>query len=170
MACSGRRFAPPLMLSVSWTERYPAMSPSEDTNEATRCEWRTLGFFYDRDDRTRKWRLVGSLDGLQSFVAILRAYGRDPRNARQSEHDHYGPYMYLKVMTWPDPGIDGDAIYGSLGDLIRLAGLIEQRLQKATPGDTFGIADAYTRGCEYDLVFEVADAGFDPATADPCLA
>ena len=145
------------------------MTPSEATNEATRKEWRQLGFFYDRDDRNREWRLVGSLDGLHAFVELLHAYGRDPRNGKQGAHDHFGPYMYLTVMTWPDPGISSRAIYGSRADLIRLAELTEERLRHATVGDTVSISEAYGPGCEYGLVLEVKDAGFDPAEADPCL-
>ena len=145
------------------------MTPSEATNAASRREWRDLGFFYDRNDSAREWRLVGSLDGLRVFVELLQTYSRNPRHAGQSEHDHYGPYMYLKVMTWPDPGINSNAIYGTLDDLKRLARLIAQRLQHATPGDTCAVGKAYEPGCEYELVLEIRDAGFDPPEADPCL-
>ncbi len=145
------------------------MSPSEATNAATRREWRELGFFYDRSDTTRQWRIIGSIAGLCAFVEMLYAYSRNPRNAMQSEHDHYGPYMYLKIMTWPEAGIDRNAIYGSLNDLNGLAQLIEQRLHQAIPGDTLTVGKAYVPECEYDLVLEIMDAGFDPAAADPCL-
>ena len=68
-----------------------------------------------------------------------------------------------------DAGISGNAIHGSLDDLRRLAGLIEQRLREATPGDTLAVGKTYVPECEYDLVLEIRDAGFDPAGADPCL-
>ena len=145
------------------------MTPSEATNSATRREWQALGFFYDRDDAARTWRIVGSIAGLRAFVELLQAYCREPRNAGLGEHDHYGPYMYLKIMTWHDAGISGNAIHGSLDDLRRLAGLIEQRLREATPGDTLAVGKTYVPECEYDLVLEIRDAGFDPAGADPCL-
>jgi hypothetical protein len=70
----------------------------------TRREWRELGFFYDRDDVSKEWRLVGSREGLRHFAGLLRAYVADPRNEMKSEHEHYGPYMYLEVMTWPEAG------------------------------------------------------------------
>lgn len=47
------------------------------------------------------------------FVLALRTYCDGPRNAKLSEHDHYGPYVYLKVMTWSVAGIDGNSIHGA---------------------------------------------------------
>ena len=54
-----------------------------------------LGFFYDRDDASKEWILVGSRAGLQRFADLLHAYVADPRHETLSEHEHYGPYMYL---------------------------------------------------------------------------
>jgi hypothetical protein len=44
--------------------------PSEATNRATRREWRELGFFYLRDDRTKVWTLAGSRAGLLVSVML----------------------------------------------------------------------------------------------------
>jgi hypothetical protein len=145
------------------------MTPTEATNADIRREWRDFGFFYERNDNTREWRLIGSHDGLLGFVDLLQTYCRDPRNAGKFEHEHYGPYLYLKVLTYPDPGINNNAIHGTFEDLKRLARLIEQRLQHATPGDTCAVGKAYAPGCEYELILEIRDADFDPAEADPCL-
>jgi hypothetical protein len=76
--------------------------PSNVVNEKTRGEWRALGFFYEVNHEAKVWTLVGSRAGLLCFSDALRAYVADPRNALESEHEHYGPYMYLKVMTWPE--------------------------------------------------------------------
>ena len=65
-------------------------------NKATRREWRALGFFYDRDDVGRKWRLIGSRAGLLRFKEALLRYAADPRNAGISEHEHFGPYSTLR--------------------------------------------------------------------------
>jgi hypothetical protein len=64
-------------------------------------EWRQLGFYYDRDDRlyVNQWRFFGSKKGLQNFVSMLDKYTNNPANDILSEHDHYGPYSYLKIMT-----------------------------------------------------------------------
>ena len=145
------------------------MTPSEATNAVTRSEWRELGFFYDVDEATRQWRLVGSPGGLRAFSGLLHVYCSKPRNAAKSEHDHYGPYMYLTIMTWPTPGIDGGSIHGTIDDLTRLARIVEQRLQNATPGDVIPLAEAFAPGCEFELVLEIRDDGFDPAEVDPCL-
>lgn len=145
------------------------MTLTEATNAATRREWRELGFFYEVDDGVREWHLVGSPNGLSAFPDLIRSYCRRPLHDARSEHDHYGPYMYLKIMTWPQAGIDRDSIHGTIEDLERLASLIEHRLRSATPGDRISIAEAFTPACEYGLVLEVKSEGFDPAEADPCL-
>src|SRR5882672_6668075 len=102
--------------------------PSEATNDATRREWRELGFFYDRDDANKVWRLTGSRAGLLRFRDVLLSYVTDPRNASDSEHEHYGPYSYLEVMTSPNAGFDHHEIYGSVSDLRRLSVLIDAKL------------------------------------------
>src|ERR1035438_7741098 len=79
--------------------------PSDATNRATTQEWRELGFFYDRDDRARVWKLTGSRSGLLRFRDLLLSYVADPCNALEAEHEHYGPYAYLEVMTLPRGGV-----------------------------------------------------------------
>jgi hypothetical protein len=142
--------------------------PSDATNEATRREWRELGFFYDRNDETKVWRLVGSRSGLLRFRDVLSAYADDPSNDYKSEHEHYGPY-FLEIMTWPEPGFDDHAIHGSLADLKRLAAIVENRLAVAQPGDTVCIQDEFAANSPYALIFEVREDDFDPARADPML-
>ena len=143
--------------------------PSDAVNEKTREEWRALGFFYDVDDEAKVWTLVGSRAGLLCFRDALRAYVADPRNALESEHEHYGPYMYLKVMTWPEAGFDNNAIRGPLADLARLAALVEGNLAAAQPGSTVRIHDEFAADSPYTLVLEVREDSFDPATSDPLL-
>jgi hypothetical protein len=96
-------------------------------------------------------------------------YAANPRNEAKSEHDHYGPYMYLKVMTWTEPGIDRNAIYGTVRDLRRLANVIESKIQDARPGSALRIQEEFARYCEYSLLLDVRDEDFDPASADPEL-
>ena len=62
-------------------------------------EWRALGFYYDCDDRrdVNQWRFYGSKPGLQNVVSLLEKYTANPHNDTLSEHDHYGPYSYLKI-------------------------------------------------------------------------
>lgn len=143
--------------------------PSDATNEATRTEWRELGFFYDRNDETKAWRLVGSRSGLLRFRDALLEYVDDPSNDYKSEHEHYGPYWYLEIMTWPEPGFDDHAIYGSLPDLKRLAAIVETKLAVAQPDETICIRDEFAANTPYALILEVREDGFDPAQADPML-
>jgi hypothetical protein len=144
--------------------------PSEAVNDATRKEWRNLGFFYDRSDDTKEWRLVGSRSGLLMFCDLLLRYVGNPRNAANSEHDHYGPYMYLEIMTATKPGIDRHAIYGALQDLRRLASLIEAKLKNTGAGSVLRIREEFAGNCEYALLLDVRDESFDPASCDPELS
>jgi hypothetical protein len=143
--------------------------PSDEVNKQTRAEWRALGFFYDRDDEAKVWELIGSRAGLMCFRDALLAYVDDPHNAKESEHEHYGPYMYLKIMTWQEAGFDNNAIRGPLADLLRLAELIETKLAKAQPGSVFRIQEEFITNSPYALVLQVREDGFDPATADQLL-
>jgi hypothetical protein len=143
--------------------------PSEATNNATRREWRKLGFFYDRDDDSKSWRLIGSGAGLLRFRDALLSYATDPRNATDSEHEHFGPYSYLKVMTAPNAGFDGHSIHGSVSDIRRLATLIETMLAPAHAGATIRIREDFAPDSLYALVLDVREDGFDPASADPML-
>jgi len=143
--------------------------PSNQVNTRTREEWRSLGFFYDVDEHAQVWKFIGSRAGLLRFRDALSAYVADPRKASESEHEHYGPYMYLKIMTWRDTGIDKNAIRGPLPDLARLAAVVEARLATAKPGSVLRIQDEFAADSPYALVLEVREDSFDPATADPLL-
>ena len=143
--------------------------PSDATNRATRREWRELGFFYDRDDRTKVWKLTGSRAGLLRFRDALLSYVAVGRNALKSEHKHYGPYKYLEIMTWPEAGFDKHAVRGSLADLTRLAKLVESKLATALSGSPVLIQEEFAPDSPYALVLDLREDGFDPATADPIL-
>ena len=145
------------------------MSPSEATNQATRDEWRELGFFYERTDEPPRWRFVGSAAGLANLVKLLDAYVRDPRNETISEHDHYGPYMYLKVQTSESANIDSQSIRGTLADLARLRDLIADGLRDLRPGQSLAIAPEYSPAVSFPLRLELREPEFDPASADSAL-
>ena len=102
--------------------------PSAKINEATLREWRELGFFYDRDDSAKEWRITGSKGNLNRFVKILRDYASDARNHVISEHEHYGPYMYLEIGTWATPEITDHWIAGPWNNLLELAAVVEARI------------------------------------------
>jgi hypothetical protein len=142
---------------------------AEQMNRMMRERWRELGFYYDFDEALSRWRLVGSRSGLLKFRDILNGYADDPRNDKISEHEHYGPYSYLKLMTWAEAEITGDAICGTLPDFRRLAAMIGEKLKASSTGGAFTIGDEYAGGSKATLEFEVREEGFDPASADQLL-
>jgi len=139
----------------------------EKMDEATRQDWRDLGFFYDQDKDARCWRFIGSKSGLLNFSTILNDYIADERNAALSEHEHYGPYWYLKIITWNEAVISERDITGTLDDFRRLGEIVKQRLENALPNDTFEIDKEYAPNNEFKLRFEVREDGFDPSEEDP---
>ncbi len=145
------------------------MSPSEKTNAATRKEWRELGSYYKTDDEQKQWRFVGSRNGLLRLPSLLDQYVSDPRNVAKSEHEHYGPYMYLKIMTWSEPDIVKGSIHGKLEDLSRLAVLLRSKLQGQEPGSEVVVGSEYSPDVKYSLLFEIMQDDFDPASVDPEL-
>lgn len=142
---------------------------SEAVNQVTREEWRKLGFFYEFDTKDSRWRLVGSRSGLLKFRDILNAYADDTKNQQVSEHEHYGPYCYLKIMTWEDAEITEQAICGTLSDIRRLAEIVDSKLGSYGEGSKFTIGDEYAGGSKTVLDFEVQGEGFDPVSADSLL-
>ncbi len=136
------------------------------TDEHIKQQWRKLGFFCELDDQKKVWTLTGSRAGLLYFPDLLLGYVADPRNTSNGQHEHYGPYGSLEVMTWPDAGFDGHAIRGSLTDLARLAALIEAKLASAQPGSPVRIREEFAPESRYTLLLDVRVDGFDPASAD----
>ncbi len=141
----------------------------ERLSKLTRAEWHDLGFSYDRNDQSKEWHIVGSRAGLSRFAAILRSYVADPAKAKTSEHEHYGPYMYLELMTSAEPGMDDHAIFGPLEELTRLASVVEARAARLRPGMSVRIREEYAPTSPYALVLHLREDTFDPASADPCL-
>lgn len=142
--------------------------PSERTNEATRREWRELGFFYDRDDDSKKWRIVGARDGIEKFADAVAKFASNPRNRPQSEHDHLGPYMYLEIGSWPKPEITDHWIAGPLDALTQLADHLRAIAVAAKEDETFLLREVVSPDSAYELRVEIRPEPFDPAKEDPC--
>jgi hypothetical protein len=114
--------------------------------------------------------LTGSRQGLLKFRDALVTYCANPANAMKSEHEHYGPYMYLKIMTWPEAGCDHDAIRGSLDDLRRLAQIVDKGVSSTAVGSALHVHEEFADRSPYGLVLQIREDGFDPASADPGLS
>jgi hypothetical protein len=141
-------------------------TPTAMTEETIKQEWRKLGFYCEMDSEKKLWTLTGSRAGLLYFPDLLLGYVSDPKNAKDSEHQHYGPYGTLEVMTYPDAGFDSHAIRGSLVALTHLAELIEVKLATAEPGSPIRIREEFAANSPYTLMLDVRADGFDPSTAD----
>ena len=140
--------------------------PTEKVNEATRREWRDLGFFYDQDSATKEWLIRGSRAGLLGFARILLECSKNPRRQLLGEHDHLGPDMYLEIGTWNERVIDDHWIAGTLADLSALSTLISDRVSKAREGDALRFRESFAPASPYELRLEVCSDEFDPAAAD----
>ena len=100
------------------------------------------------------------------FHDILIDYVRDPQYNDISAHEHYGPYMYLEIMTWAKPGVNNHSIHGSKEDLQRLAEIFTSKLSETSVGHHFVIGSDYADDSEYSIFVEVKEEGFDPASLD----
>ncbi|HTJ64346.1 MAG TPA: hypothetical protein VL899_11095 [Alphaproteobacteria bacterium] len=140
--------------------------PSNATNEATRAEWRELGFYYDQDAALKAWKLIGSATGLLGFANRLRRYASHPEAQTLGEHIHLGPYGYLEVGTSVEPEITDHWIAGPPQDLARLAQLIVVAINDAKLGATESLRADYAPDSPFDLAIEVREEGFDPASED----
>ena len=140
--------------------------PSEAANEATRRAWRALGFFCDRNDAAKEWRIVGSVKGLRKFASEIRKYASNPANDRLSEYTHFGPAMNLEVGTWHQTEITEQWIGGPLVELLRLATLIERSAQDNVVGKRIALRSNFSPMSRYELILDVRDDAFDPALAD----
>ena len=134
-------------------------------------EWKELGFYYDSDERieVNQWRFFGSKQGLQNFVKLLDKYVNNPNNDFKSEHEHYGPYSYLKIMTWDKPTITQNYIAGTIKDLNNLKDIIADKLNKSQPGQTFNIDKDYGIENTMTAKFFVMADNFDPVSMDELI-
>jgi hypothetical protein len=139
---------------------------SDNLKELTKEDWRKLGFYYDQDKKERHWHFVGSRDGLLKFATLLDKYCSKPKHAQISEHNHFGPYWYLKVVTMNECLIDENGIHGSIEDLRRLSSVVREVLNRAKPSDRIVIDKEYSNMNKFGIVLEVREDGFDPARED----
>lgn len=132
----------------------------------TQREWRELGYFYERNDETKEWRLQGAKAGLRKFATALREYAGNPRNEIVSEHEHFGPYRYLEIGTWPTSEITDHWIAGPLNEIRELASMVDGHLNMASVGDCICLRAVFAPVSAYEFVLEIQDDRFDPAMAD----
>ena len=139
-----------------------------DIDQKIKDEWRQLGFYYDNGDEKEKeqWRFFGSKKGLQNFVTLLGDYLKNPHHAGLSEEDAFGPYNYLKIMTWNKPIITSDYFAGTLADLTKLKNIIADKLSKTDVGQSFTIEQDYGIDNTATATFFIMPDNFDPVSMD----
>ena len=139
---------------------------NEATNEATRRAWRDLGFFCDRNDVAKEWRIVGSVKGLRKFAAEIRKYASNPAHDRLSEYTQFGPAMNLEIGTSHQTEITEQWIGGPLVDLLRLATFIERSAQANVVGKCIALRSNFSPMAPYEIILDVRDDAFDPGSTD----
>lgn len=139
---------------------------SNEINQMTQREWLELGFFYERNDDIKEWRLQGSRAGLHKFASALRDYAAHPDHAALSEHEHLGPYYYLEIGTWSSPEITDHWIAGPLQALQELSDSVDTCLVAASAGDCICLRTLFAPSSSHELVLQVMGDDFDPAAAD----
>lgn len=134
-------------------------------------EWNELGFYYDCDDRlsVNQWRFFGSRKGLYNFALLLDEYINNPQNSIVGEHEHYGPYCYLKIMTWDSPQITEKCITGTIEDLKNLKTVISEKILQSQAGDTFNIDKDYGVNNTITAKFFVMKDDFEPFSMDELI-
>jgi hypothetical protein len=142
--------------------------PSRKVDLDTIEEWRELGFFYTVDTSEMKWSLRGDRRGLLSFSTKLREYANDPKNKTIGEHEHFGPYFYLKVITGNSTAITDSGWTGTTDDFRRLAELIEDFLSRPAQKE-FVIAQDFAPTTIFVIQFKIEEDGFDPSSVDPMI-
>lgn len=148
------------------------MDKKVDIDQMMINEWRELGFYYnfDASPSVNQWRFFGSKEGLLNFVKLLDDYVSNPNNYQLFEHEHYGPYMQLKIITLEAQNVINDnAIGGTIIDLKRLRNLLANKIEKTLVGQTFTIDQDFGEDNTATTKFFVMPDNFDPVSMDELI-
>lgn len=147
------------------------MKKTIDLDKMIIDEWNQLGFYYDFDDRisVNQWRIYGSISGLNKFAQFLFDYANNEANRQLSEHDHLGPYSYLKIMTSDKATLTEDYFTGTIDDIKCLSELISKKLSVKKAGQTFNIEKEYGVDNTVSVKFFIMDDSFEPYSMDELI-
>lgn len=139
-----------------------------DIDQRIKDEWRELGFYYDNGGtiENQEWRFFGSKKGLENFSVILDDYLSNPNHIGLSQETAYGPYTYLKIMTWDKPTITEEYFAGTHEDIKKLRNVIADKLLKTEVGQSFNIENDYGVDNTVTATFYIMPANFDPVSMD----
>lgn len=138
-------------------------------SDHTRAGWRLLGFHYKYGGTPPTWTIRASRAGLDRFCNELKKYAADLKHSGISEHEHYGPYSYLKFVTWNEAKIVEDGLYGQPDDFRRLAESISVRCSQSPIGTQIRIDSEFSAKNEAILLIHIEQDEFDPASADASI-
>jgi hypothetical protein len=138
-----------------------------DIDEMLRKEWRELGFYYETNQGKNEWLFVGSKKGLLNFIDCIDEHIEFQKGI--SDDSHFGPYSYLKLMTWDKPYIDLKLFAGRKGDFENLKKIYLQKIELTNVGDEFVINEEYSSHNSALLRVKVAGNDFDPVSLDSKL-
>lgn len=143
---------------------------NDAAKESTRRAWRELGFYCGRDKTAKEWRIVGSVAGLKKFAAEIRRYASNPAHNRLSEYMHLGPAMNLEICTSHQAEITDQWLGAPVMEFMHLAGLIDRSVQPNMIGKRIALRANFSPMAPYELILDVRDDAFDPASADPACS
>lgn len=149
--------------------RRRCVMPTESVNEMTRKEWLDLGFYYDRDDCEKIWKVSGAKSGLFKLSKLIEDYANDSENDVISHHENFGPYSYFEIGTWSEPEITGHWIAAPLDRLAALASDIFSIVQNGAVSQKILLRDRFSPNSPYELMLEIKDDDFLPYADDPEL-
>jgi hypothetical protein len=134
--------------------------------EAIKEEWRNLGYYFEKNKSERKWVFTSSKNGIKKLINQIIDFTQKEGNIEIGEHDHWGPYGDLKIMTTRVPEITIEYIGGSFSSLRELAYQIKQRLEIVNHNESFCIQEENKNAMSAGLEFRIKDDDYDPASAD----
>ncbi|HEX9155239.1 MAG TPA: hypothetical protein VF819_06710 [Nitrospira sp.] len=140
---------------------------NDAAKETTRRVWRELGFFCGRDKVAKEWRIVGSVTGLRKFASEIRKYASNPAHDRLSEYMHLGPAMNLEICTSHQSEITDQWIGAPVMAFHHLAALVDRSVQANMVGKRIALRANFSPMAPYELILDVREDAFDPASADP---
>jgi hypothetical protein len=140
---------------------------TEAAKENARRAWRELGFYCGKDKAAKEWRIVGSVTGLKKFASEIRKYASNPLHNRLSEYMHLGPAMNLEICTSHQAEITDQWIGAPVMEFMRLAALIDRSVQSNMIGKRIELRANFSPMAPYQLILDVREDAFDPASADP---
>ncbi len=137
-----------------------------DIEQKIKDEWRSLGFYYDNGNDNKEWRFFGNKKGLQNFVFLLNDYVKNSKYTELSQETSFGPYSYLKIVTWNKQTITPDYFAGTIEDLTKLKNILADKILSTDIGQTFTIDKEYGIDNQATTIFYVMDDNFDPVSMD----